>query len=334
MSEGEGGVARPLPEKPQRDLDRSELEALERDGACCARGLLDATTVDRMRDALEEVISNQGVVADGKMNRTDDGFHGDIFAWKIHDAFRDLALFSSLPALAHQVLGSNTVNFFYEQFFVKRAGSPVTTPWHQDIPFWPVAGSQIISFWITLDPVTRASSGLEFVKGSHRWHQRYKAVPPNEDSFAIGAYLMDTDLPAAPDFAELRGEHELLGWDMEPGDVLLFGPTVAHGSAGNASNERDRRALAFRYSGDDVVFAPRHASMPLLWEHGLAAGDRLSGPLFPQVWPHVLEDEIAARMAAPEPPSPAALGAFLQNLKEGGFVDMSPSPDGGDTAAG
>ena len=210
------------------------------------------------------------------------------------------------------------MNFFYEQFFVKRAGCPVDTPWHQDIPFWPVAGSQIVSFWITLDPVTRASSGLEFVRGSHRWEQRYKAVTPNYDP-----YMMDSDLPAAPDFAKQRDQHELLGWDMEPGDMIVFGPTVCHGSAGNASNERDRRALAFRYSGDDVVFAPRHATMPLLWDHGLEPGDRLSGSLFPQVWPHVLEHEIAERWLAPEPPNPKAVGAFLQHLNETGF-----GPDG------
>jgi ectoine hydroxylase-related dioxygenase (phytanoyl-CoA dioxygenase family) len=295
-------------------LRQDELEALARDGAVCARGLLDEATVEPMRDALEAVIAGKGIAGDG-LKDGDDGFHGDIFVWKLHDAFRDLALTSSLPALAHQVLGSKTVNFFYEQFFVKRAGSPVETPWHQDIPFWPVEGKQIISFWITLDPVTRESSGLEFVKGSHHWAQRYKAVPPNYDTHPIGAYLMDTELPAAPDFSELREEHELLGWDMEPGDVLLFGPTVAHGSSGNASNAWDRRALAFRYSGDDVVYAPRHATMPLLWEHGLAPGDRLAGSLFPQVWPHVLENEIAGRMAGPEPPSPEALGAFLQKLQ-------------------
>jgi hypothetical protein len=210
------------------------------------------------------------------------------------------------------------VNFFYEQFFVKRAGCPVTTPWHQDIPFWPGAGEHIVSFWVTLDPVTRESSGLEFGRGSHRWSQRYKAITPSYDP-----YMMDTNLPAAPNFSEQRETNDVVGWDMEPGDVLVFGPTVCHGSEGNFSNQHDRRALAFRYAGDDVTFAPRHATMPLLWEHGLEAGDPLGGPLFPQVLPTVLEEEVAARWAGPEPPSPKAVGAFLEHLKETGF-----GPDG------
>jgi ectoine hydroxylase-related dioxygenase (phytanoyl-CoA dioxygenase family) len=306
--------ALPEPAAPHRPLSEEELAAYERDGAVCARGLLDDATVDQMRDALEDVIANQKVLGGGGISRPDDGFHGDIFVWKLHDAFRDLALFSALPALASQVLHSKTINFFYEQFFVKRAGCSIDTPWHQDIPFWPVAGSEIVSFWITLDPVTRASSGLEFGRGSHQWEKRYKAITPNHDP-----YMMDTDLPPAPDFGQRRDEYELIGWDMEPCDVLVFGPVVCHGSGGNRSNERDRRALAFRYSGDDVVYAPRHATMPLLWEHGLEPGDRLSGPLFPQVWPHALESEIAKRWAAPEPPEPSAVGAFLKHLEATGF---------------
>ncbi len=303
----------PEPADPSRFFTQAELETFERDGVICARGLLDLPTVEHLRTALEDAIESLAVLGKG-LNRANDGFHGDIFVWKLHDAFRDLALFSSLPALAQQVIGTQTIRFFYEQFFVKRAGCPIDTPWHQDIPFWPVTGSQIASFWITLDPVTRESSGLEFVRGSHRWSERYKAITPGHDP-----YMMDTDLPPSPNFAERRDENDVVGWDMEPGDVLLFGPVVCHGSAGNASNATDRRALAFRYCGPDVRYAPRHATMPLLWDHGLEAGDSLSGPLFPQVWPRVIEEEIARRMEGPEPPSDAQLGSFLKHVAESGF---------------
>lgn len=309
----------PRPLEPQRPFSDEELGLFESDGVFCARGLLGADSIDRMRDALENVIRSDGILGKSALSRPDDGFHGDIFVWKLDDAFRDLALFSELPTLAHQILATENVHFFYEQFFVKRAGSPIDTPWHQDIPFWPVAGSQIVSFWITLDPVSRESSGLEFVRGSHRWEQRYKAVTPTRDP-----YMMDSELPVAPDFSTLRQEYDVVGWDMQPGDVIVFGPTVAHGSGANHSNERDRRALAFRYCGGDVRYAPRHATMPLLWEHGLAPGDPLHGPLFPRVWPHAIESEIATRLAGPEPPSPKAVGAFMQHLAETGFA---PTPD-------
>ena len=306
--------AYPEPSIPSRPFTEEEIEAYHRDGVVCARGLLDTKTIDHLREALEDALEKLSVLGKDGLNRESKGFHGDIFVWKLHDVFRDLALFSSLPALAHQVLETQTVNFFYEQFFVKRAGCPVDTPWHQDIPFWPVRGSQIVSFWITLDPVTRESSGLEFVQGSQDWDQRYKAVTPGHD-----AYMMDTDLPASPNYAESRDEYNVIGWDMEPGDVIVFGPVVCHGSAENASNTNDRRALAFRYCGPDVHFQPRHATMPLLWDHGLEPGDPLGGSLFPRVWPHVIDEEVARRMTGPEPPSEKQISAFMQHLAETGF---------------
>lgn len=158
----------PGPAAPKRPLTAEELNAYAEDGAVCARGLLDMATIAELRDALEDAIERLAVMGKNKnaISLENKGFHGDIFVWKLHDAFRDLALFSCFPTLAQQVLRTPTVRFFY------------------------------------------------------------------------------------------------MGWDMEPGDVLIFGPTVSHGSAGNASNTRDRRALAFRYCGGDVCYAPRHATPP------------------------------------------------------------------------
>ena len=287
--------------------------ALDLDGVTCARQLLNQEFIESLREAVEEAIAFLKIVNSESIG-ADQGFSGDIFVWKLHDAIRDASLFSSLPALAQQILGTQTVRFFYDQFFVKRAGCPVETPWHQDIPFWPVQGEQIVSFWITLDSVTRESSGLEFVKGSHRWGERFKAVPPTYDG-----YLMDTDMLVSPDFGADPGEQELLGWDMEPGDVLIFGPVISHGSQGNASNAQDRRAISLRYLGEDVCFAPRHATMPLLWEHGLEPGDSLTGSLFPQVWPQALETELRTRMAGPELPSDVQIEHFRRQLIDHGF---------------
>ncbi|BFM14842.1 phytanoyl-CoA dioxygenase family protein [Maricurvus nonylphenolicus] len=303
----------PKKQRPIRDLTREELIALDKDGVICARGLLDLGSISFLREAIEDAIQRLAALKTDSFE-IDNGFSGDVFVWKLHDAFRDIALFSSLPELAQQALGVDTVNFFYEQFFVKRAGSPVNTPWHQDLTFWPIEGSQLISFWITLDSVTKESSGLEFVKGSHRWGNRYKAITPGVDS-----YLADTDLPEPPDINKYREEYDVVGWDMEPGDVLIFGPTILHGSSGNNSNKNDRRALAFRYAGPDVIYAPRHATMPLLWDHGLKAGDKLSGSLFPQVWPDVIESEISRRMAGPELPDMNLAAEFQQKLIDSDF---------------
>jgi ectoine hydroxylase-related dioxygenase (phytanoyl-CoA dioxygenase family) len=126
--------------------------------------------------------------------------------------------------------------------------------------------------------VTRESSGLEYVKGSHRWNRRFKAVSPD-----YHPYLLASDLEDPPDIDGHREDYDLVNWDMEPGDVLMFHPLTLHGSPGNASATRRRRALATRWLGDDVVYAPVKARMPLPPGHGLSPGDKLGGRLFPKI---------------------------------------------------
>lgn len=61
-----------------------------------------------------------------------------------------------------RVGGSNPL--LYDQVFVKEPGTSSPTPWHQDQPYWPIKGWQIMSFWAALDPVTEESGGIQFIR--------------------------------------------------------------------------------------------------------------------------------------------------------------------------
>ena len=80
------------------------------------------------------------------------------------------AMKSMDPALEEsaRVMGASKVNFFYDQLLVKEPGTRERTPWHHDQPYYPIDGEQIVSLWLPLDPVDRATC-VEYVKGSHRW---------------------------------------------------------------------------------------------------------------------------------------------------------------------
>jgi ectoine hydroxylase-related dioxygenase (phytanoyl-CoA dioxygenase family) len=127
-----------------------------------------------------------------------------------------------------------------------------------------------------LDPVTTESSGLEYVLGSHRWPQRFKAITPDRSE-----YMINPDLDDVPDIDAHRDRYRVAAWDMEPGDVLVFHPLVVHGSQGNRSATTRRRALATRWLGDDVVYRDLPYTMPLPPGHGLEDGDPFRGDLFP-----------------------------------------------------
>jgi ectoine hydroxylase-related dioxygenase (phytanoyl-CoA dioxygenase family) len=285
-----------MSDSPTRPLTETELAAYDRDGVICARGLFPSAWVERMAAAVDAVVANPTMYGT-LVSMPEQGFSGDLFLWKQIDVFRDFVYDSPAAPVAQQILRTPAVRFFYDQLFVKPAGCHVATPWHHDVTFWPVEGESVVSMWMAFDPVTRASSGLEFVRGSHRWPNRFKAVTPNYDP-----YMMDSDLEDVPDIDHHRDDYELLCWDLEPGDVLLFNGLIVHGSTGNYSTDRPRRAFASRWVGEGVRYAPRHATMPLLWPHGLTPGDTLSGPLFPQILPAPIAAEGARRAAGPEPP--------------------------------
>jgi ectoine hydroxylase-related dioxygenase (phytanoyl-CoA dioxygenase family) len=265
------------PEQPIRSLTAEEIESFVRDGVICVRQVIASRWLDLVAAAIDRTKAEPSET--GKiLSKPDPGYLNDLFLWLHDDAYRRFVFESPVSHLAQQAMRSHTVTFFYDQVFLKEPGTNVPTPWHHDLTFWPVEGTQICSIWMPVDPVTRASRGLEYVRGSHRWNKRYKAVSPD-----YHPHLMASDLEDPPDIDAHRDRYDLVNWDMEPGDVLMFHPLILHGSSGNSSLTRRRRALATRWLGDDVVYAPAKHRMPLPPGHGLSNGSKLTGRYFPQV---------------------------------------------------
>ena len=299
-----------MPTPPVRDLTPDEIEQYDRQGVICARGLFPREWTQRMAAAIDRVVTEPTFFGN-VVSMKDDDFSGDLFLWKTDDDFRDWVYESPAAHIALQVLRSKQVRHFYDQLFVKPPGCHVPTPWHHDVTFWPVdvESRSLVSIWITFDPVDRASSGLEFVKGSHRWPQRYKAITPNYDPYMLASSFEDP-----PDIDANRDDYDLFCPDMEPGDCLIFNAHIVHGSSSNSSTEKPRRAFSSRWSGEGVFFENRLATMPLLWDHGLAEGDPIGGSLFPQILPATLEAEGARRREGPEPPDPAVVQRVMASI--------------------
>jgi ectoine hydroxylase-related dioxygenase (phytanoyl-CoA dioxygenase family) len=177
---------------------------------------------------------------------------------------------------------SGKINLFHEHVLVKEPGTAEPTPWHHDLPYYAIEGTQMCSLWVPLDPVTRETS-VEYVAGSHKWGAWYtpKRFNDGDDHDA-----KDDRLKTVPDIDGHRDQYTLLGWDMQPGDAILFNGLVLHGAPGNRSTNR-RRAFAARYTGDDVRYAlrPGYMSPP---PHGFPGAPEPGSPMdsdaFPVVW--------------------------------------------------
>jgi ectoine hydroxylase-related dioxygenase (phytanoyl-CoA dioxygenase family) len=237
-----------------------------------------------MNVAVERLLLNPGKRAREATKAGDPGrFHMNAFMWRWDPDFREFALHSPLPELGARLLGADRVSLFYDQAFIKEPRTRSVTDWHQDLPFWPAFGNDIISLWVALAPVTVEGSGVEYVAGSHKWGKFYRAVTPDKD-----ARFRNVKLEECPDFSQLKGDpkYRLLSWECDAGDVICHHPLTVHGASGNASSSR-RVAISIRYAGRDARWDPRPNVMKIEGEpeNKLRAGDQLvPDGVFPITW--------------------------------------------------
>jgi ectoine hydroxylase-related dioxygenase (phytanoyl-CoA dioxygenase family) len=114
-------------------------------------------------------------------------------------------------------------------------------------------GAQMVAAWITLDPLP-ARHCLEFIRGSHKGTLYNGSQFAEEDD--TKPLYKDSPLPRLPDIQANRKDFDILSWDLEPGDLIVFHLGVLHGGGGTEPGLR-RRTVSMRLMGPDVVFDGR-----------------------------------------------------------------------------
>jgi ectoine hydroxylase-related dioxygenase (phytanoyl-CoA dioxygenase family) len=252
-----------------------------RDGAVCIRGLLDADQVDLARRAIDANLASLSPLAKRASAADDGAFVEDFCSWQRIAEIEVFVRTTPVARAAAHLMGASTVRLYHDHVLVKEPGTRQRTPWHQDLPYYNVDGSQNVSMWIPVDPVPREST-LEFVAGSHRgpWYMPRSFLDGQAKWFPEGSLAELPDIDGRPD------EHRILGWGLEPGDVVCFHMLTLHAAAGVSGRHR-RRVLSVRFLGDDMVHAPRPwATSPPFpgLDDELSAGAPLDHPLFPVLY--------------------------------------------------
>ncbi len=255
---------------PLHPVSRDDVLAFERDGVVCLREVFDVEWCTRLHDAALRVMqSGAGRVREAKAVDGRGRFYSNVYLADLDPDFRALRDASPAPEVAAALMRADAVRYFYDQIFIKEPGTSAPTPWHNDLPFWPFRGNDLVSIWIALTPVSKATSGVEYVAGSHKWNKWYRAVTPDYDP-----RFMDMSLEECPNYSAGSADPSvrLLCWDMQPGDVLCHHPLTVHGATGNASSTQRRIGLSIRYLGHDVQWDPRPHTMKLRSDPGVQPG--------------------------------------------------------------
>jgi len=273
-------------------ITQADVDRYATDGVVCLRQAIPLGWIDKLRTGIDKNLESP-TERSRLWNRDEDGsttFY-DSQAWQGVDEYRDFVMNSPMGELAARIMGVNAVNFFFDAIFVRSQGAQFKTPFHQDEPFWSVAGFDCASAWMPLVPVAQGSA-LELVRGSHLWERNFA-----KDNFGALAgdqrdqisYDSVDGLEPFPDIEGNRDDYDLVTWAMEPGDVIVFNARTIHGGGGNLAADRGLRVFNTKWLGDDVRVHFRPEGMDpdhsqVMTDSGLAPGDRIGGPMYPQVW--------------------------------------------------
>ena len=251
----------------------------QRDGAVCIRQLLSPDEVALLRSGIDANLAAPSPRAKVASRPEDPGrFFEDFCNWQDIAQFDRLVHESPLAPAAQRLMQSPTVRLYHDHVLVKEPGTRQRTPWHQDQPYYNIDGQQNISMWIPVDPVPRPAT-LEFVAGSHLgpW------LMPRTFMDNQAKWFPEGSLQDLPDIEADRSAHNILGWEITPGDVVCFHMLTLHGAGGFEGPGR-RRVFSVRFMGDDARHAPRpwttSPEFPGLAD-ALPAGAPMDHPLFP-----------------------------------------------------
>lgn len=238
----------------------AQVADYQRDGAVCLRGLLTAQEVDTLRRGIDNNLARLSPRAIVASRPDDPGFFVEDFCnWQHNADYHDFIFGSPLAEAAALLMQSRSVRLHHDHMLTKEPGTKARTPWHQDQPYYNVSGRQNASFWIPVDPVRRHST-LEFLSRSHLgpWLMPRTFMDRQAKWFPEGA------LAELPDIDQMRealrnstnNQQPIIGWALEPGDLVCFHMLTLHATAGVDADIR-RRVFSVRFLGDDMRHAPR-----------------------------------------------------------------------------
>lgn len=230
-----------------------------------------------LRGALDEVLAvpaKQSIQTSDTQDLYYRVLNQRVNTWRDHGIMGKYVLHSRFAQLAKDLSGAAGIRLFHDHALLKMPGDSKPTPWHQDLPYWPVqpvegpVWSGPLSIWIALDDVDENNGCMMFVPTSH----------------TIGK-LTGIDLVHPQDIFEYAKETDAAKKQpvivrMKAGSCTFHNGLTFHYAHANTTS-RPRRVLAIIYMPDGTVFTgSRHVvTDPAV----LTPGEPLSGGLFPKL---------------------------------------------------
>ena len=285
-------------------------ESFDKHGFVLVRGLLDDQLQTRICSA-GKVLANSPKWSGGKFTSIE---FGPVFNLE-EDAFRDVSLNSSIPALVARVLldvqeDDNSLRLLKDAFMAK-GKEEQHCGWHvDDSVFWPTDSASCgVNAWISLDNIqSKYGGGMAVSPQSHtaEWRQSaYESIgsTPTLPPEGIGNRILQNigktcEMASLNQELNQRIEESKLVFDYQPGDCLFCHRWLFHRSvpinAEGMNYYDDSSALkryTIRYERGSARLIKGRSVEPCVLVNSDNSGRSLDevckvdGPYFPQCWP-------------------------------------------------
>lgn len=207
-------------------LDRAAVDQYRGEGYYFPIDVLDAREAAAHRARLEAFEAAQGKPVHGPQRNKSHL----LFKW-VDDLMRHPRILDAVEDLiGPDLLCWNTI------FWIKEANSPSFVSWHQDVRYWGLDTSELVTAWLALSPATEASGCMKVLPGSHRG-----PVLPHRDE-----YHDDNMLTRGQEIAVEVDESKTAPMALAAGQASLHNVALAHASGPNRTGDR-RIGLSMHY---------------------------------------------------------------------------------------
>ena len=125
---------------PLRLPTDEECERFRIDGAVALKGVYQEDWVDLLRQGVERAMQTKGPYTRRIQDEGDPAFFTDYVASDRVPELRRFALEGPAAELSATLMKSRRANFLFDGIFVKEPGATKKSTWHQDQPYYCVAG--------------------------------------------------------------------------------------------------------------------------------------------------------------------------------------------------
>lgn len=189
-------------------------------------------------------------------------------AWRDHGGVAKFSCSGQLADMARRLAGVSGIRMFHDHILWKMPGDSKPTPWHQDMPYWPMEEPKALSLWLTVDDVDEQNGCMMFVPKSHE-AGKLKAISlvEPEDIFSFASHSKaSTNKPIiAP---------------LHAGSCTFHSGLTFHYAHANQT-DKARRVLAIIYMPDGTIYTGK--SHLITDGKGLRTGEPFRGGLFPRL---------------------------------------------------